>query len=132
MPTDDPHYRRLRDRLLADLERWPELIARAERGTRPPTQVEEGPDAYLVDVDLPGVLPADVELDAGGGRLVVVGRRRARRRAGTDRVARLELTLPPDVDAGAVDATLERGVLTVRLPRRTSVGPRRIPVSRSH
>jgi HSP20 family protein len=125
-------FRRLRDRLLADLERWPQLVARSTHPHSPPSQVCETADAYLVDVDLPGVAPEDLTVDVAPGRLVVEGRRRAREtpadgKAGTLRVARLELPLPPDVDGSRIAGVLEHGVLHLTLPRAPSTG-RHIPV----
>jgi HSP20 family protein len=134
-PPDEPpgEFRRLRDRLLSDLERWPELVAESLRETVPRAEVERTDQAYLVDVDLPGVPPPDVGVEVGHGRLVVTGRRRTRggradgRSGGAGRV-RLALTLPDDVDADAVTAELEHGVLQLHLPRRAPRSGRRIPV----
>jgi HSP20 family protein len=39
------------------------------------------------------------------------------------------MSLPTDVDAEKVDASLEHGVLTVRLPKSEQTKPRRIQVS---
>ncbi|HWH30666.1 MAG TPA: Hsp20/alpha crystallin family protein [Mycobacteriales bacterium] len=125
----------LRDRLLADLDRWPELVEDAEREHLPRTQVQETATAWLVDVDLPGVAPADVRVEVAQGELVVSGRRRNRHgrtdgRTGAEGEARVALTLPVDADADAITAELELGVLSLVVPRRPAAGPRRIPVRR--
>lgn len=39
------------------------------------------------------------------------------------------MTLPRDVDADKIDATLSDGVLTVRLPKTDAAKPRRIAIS---
>ena len=137
---DVPVHRRarfgaLRERLLADLERWPELVEDAGRESVPRTEVEETDTAWLVDVDLPGVLPGDVSVELAQGELVVSGRRRSRfgrtdGRSGAQGVGRVVLTLPTDADVDQVTAVLELGVLSVVVPKRAPDGPRRIPVRR--
>lgn len=134
-PADGGEFRRLRDRLLADLERWPELLAASRRAHRPSAVVEQAADAYVVAVDLPGVPAAEVDVEVAQGHLLVTARRPGTshvvpERSGTAARLRLELTLPPDVDADAVTGALELGVLRLRLPRIGAPAARRIPVVR--
>jgi HSP20 family protein len=136
-PDDRPDsdFGRLRDRLLADLERWPELLAQSRRTARPHAAVEETPEAYLVDVDLPGVPAADVHVEIADGQLVVTARRPGTHhvvpeRSGTARRLQLALALPPDVLPDAISGALELGVLHLRLPRTPALQPRRIAVRR--
>jgi len=98
--------------------------------------VEDTGDAYVVRVDLPGVARSDVEVEVAGRRLVVHGERtekgwrrlfRRHRPRTTDRF-RFEVTLPGPVDDDGVEARLDGGVLTVRLPRPAWARPRRIPI----
>ncbi|MFP5220331.1 MAG: Hsp20/alpha crystallin family protein, partial [Actinomycetes bacterium] len=131
----EPDFGRLRDRLLADLERWPELLEDAHREHVPRTQVRETESAWLVDVDLPGVAPTDVQIEVTQGELAVAGRRRDRHgrtdgRTGAEGEARVSLTLPVDADVERITAQLDLGVLSLVVPRRPAGGPRRIPVRR--
>src|SRR5690606_26044133 len=101
----------------------------------PLADVEETDDAYVVELDLPGVKRGDVDVEVDGRRLSVRGERKERERAGILRrrertVGRFayEVTLPGDVDADGVEARLDDGVLSVRLPKPEHDRRRRIPI----
>ncbi len=118
-----------------DWKRW--LPARW-RKDRPVSHAGE----YTVDLVLPGLAPENLEVVVEGRDLVVRGGLRVEEEKdeGGVRVHRLRgaaferrVRLPRDVDGDAIRATLERGILTVRLPRVTggSEGPRRIEVRKA-
>jgi HSP20 family protein len=102
----------------------------------PAADVEETDDAYTVEIELPGVRKGDVSVEASARRLVVRAERREAERKGILRRrgrarGRLhyEVTLPGEVDVEHIDAHLEDGVLTVRVPKTGRERPRRIAVS---
>lgn len=120
-------------RVLESFSRFPSIL---EDVFTPLADVEETDDAYLVDLELPGVKKADVDVSVGGRRLVVTGERRQRERRGLFRhrsrsVGRFhyELSLPGAVEEDDVVANLDEGVLTVRLPKPPGDRRRRIPIS---
>ncbi len=126
------------DRLNRQLERyldhWRELPSLVGAFT-PLADVEETDDAYVVEIELAGVKRDDVSIEVAGRRLTVSGERKERERVGilrrrTRTVGRFyyEVVLPGDVDEDDVSATMEDGVLTVRLAKPASARPRRIPV----
>jgi HSP20 family protein len=87
-------------------------------------ELEEQDDAYLVRVELPGVKRADIDVELAGRRLTVRAERRERQRKGllrrsTRRTGEFlfEVLLPGEVEQAGVEATLEEGVLAVRLPK---------------
>jgi len=95
----------------------------------------ESDDAYLLVLDLPGATAETVELSASGGRLHVEARREKDlpaefRYVEEDRSLFLDadLPLPPDATGADATASVERGVLEVRLPKRTVEPDRSIPV----
>lgn len=97
--------------------------------------LEETDDAFIVEIDLPGIDKKDVDIDLEGRRLTVTGERKERERTGMLRrrtrtvgTYRHELVLPADVDEDGVDASLHDGVLTVRLPKHTATHRRRIAI----
>lgn len=101
----------------------------------PPADIEETDDAYVVDVELPGVHKKDVSVEASGRRLTVSGERKERERTGilrrrTRTVGRFfcEVVLPSEIDDEAVNAKLADGVLTVTVPKSHRDQRRRIPV----
>lgn len=105
-------------------------------GWRPAADVEETADAYVVELELPGVRRDDVSVDFGGGELTVSGEVKERERVGflrtrTRPVGRFDyrVSLPTDVLDEEVTAALSDGVLTVRVPKTEKARRRRIPIN---
>ena len=93
----------------------------------PLADIEETDDAFIVEVELPGIDRRDASAEVRGRRLVVTGERKERERKGIFRTKtrvtgrfHYEAVLPTDVDADGVVATYQDGVLTVRLPKPAS------------
>ncbi|HWC10672.1 MAG TPA: Hsp20/alpha crystallin family protein [Acidimicrobiales bacterium] len=126
---------RLNQHLARYLERWTDLPS-LRSGFTPLADLEETDDAYLVEIELPGVKRDDISVEVAGRRLTVSGERKERERVGilrrrTRTVGRFhyEVVLPGDVEEEGVAASMDEGVLTVRVPKAASERPRRIPVS---
>ncbi|MBV9844785.1 MAG: Hsp20/alpha crystallin family protein [Kutzneria sp.] len=128
--------------LYGQMGRWMDAaFGRAgESGTSwlPAADVSETDEAYLVEVDLPGVKREDITIDLVGNELTVSGELKEMEREGwfrrrTRRTGRFEyrVSLPHDVDTDKIDANLADGVLTVRVPKSEAAKPRRITVSGS-
>lgn len=110
----------------------------AGSGWRPAADVEETADAYLVELELPGVKGDDVTVEFGGGQLTVSGQVKERERVGflrsrTRQVGRFDyrVDLPAEVDEDNVTASLTDGVLTVRVPKTERARQRKIPIKSS-
>ena len=126
---------RLNQQLQRYFEPWSDLPSLGG-GFTPLADVEETEDAYLVEIELPGVRRDDISVELAGRRLSVSGERKERERAGilrrrTRTVGRFhyEVVLPGDVEEEGVSASMDEGVLTVRVPKPASERPRRIPIS---
>ena len=96
---------------------------------------EDENDLYL-EAELPGMELDDLEIYVTqGNQLTIKGKRTPpevegtwhRRERGFGEFTRV-ITLPVDVDADKVEATLKHGVLTVRLPKVAEARVRTIPV----
>ncbi|KPN30234.1 Hsp20/alpha crystallin family protein [Halolamina pelagica] len=88
----------------------------------------ESESAYRLVIDLPGATADTTDLRSEGGRLQIEARREKSFGGAFDYVREdrplfldVEIPLPPDAGSDA-DASMERGVLTVTIPKR-SAGP---------
>jgi HSP20 family protein len=140
-----PQSRELWDPLreIADLQQrmsqlmesvWP-TAALSEVAWSPLVDIEEIEDAWLVEADLPGVKKGDVNVEVSDSELTISGEIKERERKGvlrrrTRRTGQFEyrVTLPGDADTEHIDASLNEGVLTVRIPKPERAKPRRIEV----
>ena len=99
-----------------------------------PIDIREEDDQFVVEADVPGLAPEDLEIVATPERLVLKGSRKTNTENGTLRRERTEyafervLALPRGIDTSAIEATLDAGVLTVRLPKRAEDRPRTVAV----
>jgi HSP20 family protein len=114
----------------ADGGRW------ARPTTFPALNVWEDGDALYAEAEIPGVRQEDLEVYAVGNELTINGTRQPRegqdvsyhrRERGTGAFTRV-ITLPVDIEAEKVQATLKDGVLTVKLPKAEKARPRKITV----
>jgi HSP20 family protein len=97
--------------------------------------IEETDDAYIVDIDLPGVKKSDINIEVVGDRLVIRGERKERERKGVLRRRvrtvgefRYEIELPGEIDPEQVSASLSDGTLSLVLPKASSERAKRIQV----
>ncbi|HEX8629786.1 MAG TPA: Hsp20/alpha crystallin family protein [Catenuloplanes sp.] len=86
--------------------------------------VEQTDSGWTVTAALPGVAPEEVAIDIDNGELCIRGRTEAEvnQEQGLDggaaeRAFEHRVPLPGEVDTDQVDATMDHGLLTVRLPR---------------
>jgi HSP20 family protein len=104
---------------------------------RPPVDLRDAGDAYVLVADLPGFEPAEVDVTVSGravevrarasGREERVGAGYLRRERWAGVVAR-RLTLPGPVDPDAAKAEMRAGRLVLRLPKAAPEPARRIPI----
>jgi len=103
----------------------------------PHVDIREEAERFVVAADLPGVEGKDIEVTADKGVLTIRGERRSEKKSATDGFESVEratgtflrrFTLPESVDAEAIKATHNNGVLEVSIPKRPQEQPRRISV----
>ena len=110
---------------------------RRVRAAYPPVNVWASPDGLVVDAEMPGVEPNDVEVSVMGDELTLRGKVNAQAAAEGEIVLRRErpagefartLRLPFRADAGAVKAASKNGILRITVPRSEEEKPRKIAV----
>jgi HSP20 family protein len=136
-PTGRDPFREL-DELYARMNHLWEITATGREGAErwvPLADIEETDDAYIIDLELPGVREEDVDIQIDGRELTVTGEIKERERKGIlrRRTRKLgefhySLVLPGDIDADNIGADLENGVLTIRVPKAQHSKGRRIAI----
>lgn len=96
----------------------------------------EGDDAYLLVIDLAGATPDTVDATVEHGTLHVEARREKEVGQAFDPVSEersstldVELPLPPDATGTDAEASMDGGVLELRLSKRSAATKATIPVS---
>ena len=104
----------------------------------PPMDLVEEDERYVLRADLPGVKEDDVNIELENNVLTVSGERKHEstdKGKGFYRVERASgsfsrtLTLPEGVDAEAIAASFEDGVLELRIPKPEQRKPHRVRIS---
>jgi HSP20 family protein len=94
-------------------------------------------DHYLLTADLPGVDPGSVDIDVDAGTLTISAHRTARSEDSVQWLTnerffgtyRRQLSLGEGVDASAISATYENGVLNVTIPVAERAKPRKVQIA---
>jgi len=130
--------------MMRDLERafdWPWFWRGAEgRPTEAlgayPVDIREDDTNVYVEAELPGFKRDEIDVTMEQGVLTINAQRKIEEKKGEEqhlterrftRVSR-SFRLPTPVDENKIEAHLEEGVLTLSLPKREEVKPRRIEV----
>ena len=104
----------------------------------PAMDLVESGDHFVLRADLPGMSEDDVSIEFEDGTLTVSGERKAEHETKNEGYYRVErafgsfsrsLTLPKGIDAEAVTANFDRGVLEIRVPKPEERKPRRIEIA---
>jgi HSP20 family protein len=102
----------------------------------PRVDVWETDQDLLFHADMPGVKPDDIMLNYENGELTLHARAAALAQQPRTSLAEYDVgdyfrtfTVNEDVDPAKINAEYKNGVLTVRLPKREEVKPRRIAIS---
>jgi HSP20 family protein len=116
------------------------FFGQVDRGGRrwvPAMDLVEAGDHFVLKADLPGLSEEDVKIEVQDGTLTISGERQAEHEASEGGWYRVErsfgsfsraLTLPEQVDASAISASFNDGVLEVRIPKPEERKPQRIEI----
>jgi HSP20 family protein len=116
---------------------WQSATGASTRAWAPALDIAERKDAYLVTVELPGVKLDDLEITLEDGLLTIQGERQFTSESSEEQFHRVErssgafrrsITLPAHVEADAVEASMEDGVLRILVPKAEEAKAKRIQV----
>lgn len=117
---------------------WPRDLLAPTQGEalaewNPRCDVTEGDNAIVVHAELPGVAAEDMSVEVRDNTLRIHGEKKSEKVEGKDGERTYSerffgsfervLSLPPEIDQAAIEATLKDGVLEVTLPRTKVVTP---------
>lgn len=103
----------------------------------PRADIKEEPARFAIFIDIPGIDPQTIEIQADGNLLTVSGERPAAQAAEGERYSRIErrhgrferrFALPETADAAGIVASGRNGVLEIGIPKKAQSQPRKIHV----
>jgi HSP20 family protein len=111
---------------------WLPGVPEAQPSFIPRADLEETDDAYVFDVELPGMKKKDITIETDGRRILISGERKETKRVGLLRRQtrswgqfRYEVVLPDEVDGDNIEATMNDGVLHLNVPKKVSTQQRK-------
>jgi HSP20 family protein len=130
-------------RQLREMLRWDPFAEMMPMGREremmfaPDFDIKDTPDAIVMQADLPGIDEEDLDVTVTGNRLMVSGKREAEEEQKGETWYACErsygsfqrtFTLPEGCDAENLRASLEKGVLTLHIPKRAQSQPKKIQI----
>lgn len=112
-------------------------VGRRPRAAYPPLNVWSSKDGLVIDAEMPGVDPKEVEISVVGDELTLRGKVNALEAAEGEAILRRErpagefqrtLQLPFRANTGAVKAVCKNGILRITIPRSEEEKPRKIDI----
>lgn len=104
----------------------------------PRVDVKEEAQRFLIQCDIPGVDPNDIEISMDKGVLTIKGERKSESVTQGEKYTRVERAhgsfhrrfgLPDSADAERISASGKHGVLEIAIPKKPEQTPRRIQIN---
>jgi HSP20 family protein len=104
----------------------------------PRVDIKEEPDRFVIQADIPGVDPKDIEVHMEKGILTIKGERRTESKTEGDQYTRVErshglfyrrFALPDSANPEGITAVGKHGVLEIAIPKRAETKARRIEIN---
>ena len=105
---------------------------------KPAADIVERDDEYLIKAELPGVKREDIDVQFENGLLTITGERKLEETKETDKTHRVErfygkfsrsFRVPDNVNADAIKAESEEGVLRLHLPKTQEKKPQPVKIA---
>lgn len=143
-----PWRRRELDRFRGEMDRlfdqffdlWPSELGLGEGEWTPSMDVSETGKEVIVNAEVPGMGPKDIDISLSGTVLTLKGERKREEEEKGESFHRVErsygsftraIQLPAEVDSNKIDATYKDGVLKIRMPKTKEESVRKIKVKTS-
>lgn len=103
----------------------------------PALDIRETNDRWILEAELPGMQPSEVEIEVSGRTLTLRGERKREKEEKTRGYARTErwygkferrIELPADADSERMEAAYRDGILEITVPKKAGAKPRTIPI----
>ncbi len=131
-PWSDVDWNRRLNHLMRSL--WPTTDGSPE--VLPGASLEETDEAFVFELDLPGVAKSDITIEVSGNRVSVKGNRNEPERDGVVRRSTrvtgsfaYEVTMPSPIEGKDVTAAMTDGVLKITAPKATTARPRHVTIN---
>ncbi|HVW65935.1 MAG TPA: Hsp20/alpha crystallin family protein [Nitrosospira sp.] len=104
----------------------------------PAVDIKEAPDKFILQADLPGVKPEEIDISMEDGVLTVKGEKKTEATVDKEGYKRVERTygsfyrrfsLPDTANPDGISAKSNHGVLEIVIPKREAVQPKKINVT---
>jgi len=104
----------------------------------PTVDIKEEADKFLLQADLPGVKPEEIDVSMEDGVLTIKGEKKTEAKIEQEGYKRVERTsgsfyrrfsLPDTANPDAISAKSNHGVLEIVIPKREAVQPKKISVT---
>lgn len=115
---------------------WPSGVS-STMPWAPAVSLSEDDKAFTVKAELPGMKPEEIDVNVQDNLLTIRGERKEEKKEQKDKWIRSEFThgsfsrqvaLPSDVDAEGAEARMDKGILTLRLPKSPTRRTRNIEI----
>ena len=104
----------------------------------PAVDIKEESDKFVLQADIPGVKPEDIDVSMEDGVLTIKGEKKTEAKTEQEGYKRVERTygsfyrrfsLPDTANPDAISAKSKHGVLEIVIPKREAVKPKKINVA---
>jgi HSP20 family protein len=118
---------------------WSSFLGGEEKVWAPSIDVIEEDDRFLVKAELPDVEEEDIDISISGNMLTIEGEKQTQSEGKKDGYHYSEasygsfsrsITIPSTVDASKIEASCDKGVLEITLPKMPEAKPKKIAVAK--